>query len=120
MEDESSLPHLQEATTVPCTESDASNPISLRSILILSYHLRLGFGVVSSIQVFQLKCFMHLSPNHVRATCPTHPIFFDLLALIFGKRLQFMKLLIMQFSPVSRDFLPLRSKYSPQHPVRTP
>jgi hypothetical protein len=23
----------------------------------------------------------------------------------------------MQFSPISRHFIPLRSKYSPQHPV---
>jgi len=28
-----------------------------------------------------------------------------------------MKLLITQSSPISRHFLPLRSKYSPQHPV---
>jgi hypothetical protein len=28
-----------------------------------------------------------------------------------------MKLLIMQFSPTSCNFIPLRSKYSPQHPV---
>jgi hypothetical protein len=33
-----------------------------------------------------------------------------------------MKLLLMQFSPASHHFLPLRSKYSPQHSVlkRTP
>jgi hypothetical protein len=30
-----------------------------------------------------------------------------------------MKLLIMQSSPASRHFLPLRSKYSPQHPFLT-
>jgi hypothetical protein len=30
---------------------------------------------------------------------------------------QVMKLLIMQSSPVSCHFLPLRYKYSPQHPV---
>jgi len=30
---------------------------------------------------------------------------------------QVTKLLIMQSSPASRHFLPLRSKYSPQHPV---
>jgi hypothetical protein len=29
-----------------------------------------------------------------------------------------MKLLIMQSSPVSSHFLPLTSKYSPEHPVR--
>jgi hypothetical protein len=28
-----------------------------------------------------------------------------------------MTLLIMQFSPTSRQFVPPRSKYSPQHPV---
>jgi hypothetical protein len=28
-----------------------------------------------------------------------------------------MKLLIMQFSPISCHFISLRSKYSPQHPV---
>jgi hypothetical protein len=30
---------------------------------------------------------------------------------------QVMKLLIMQFSPPSYHFIPLRAKYSPQHPV---
>jgi hypothetical protein len=28
-----------------------------------------------------------------------------------------MKLLVMQFSSVSRHFISLRSKYSPQHPL---
>jgi hypothetical protein len=28
-----------------------------------------------------------------------------------------VKLLIMQFPPISRHFIPPRSKYSPQHPV---
>jgi hypothetical protein len=28
-----------------------------------------------------------------------------------------MKLLIMQFPPIPRHFIPPRSKYSPQHPV---
>jgi hypothetical protein len=28
-----------------------------------------------------------------------------------------MKLLIMQFPPISHHFIPPRSKYSPQHPV---
>jgi hypothetical protein len=30
-----------------------------------------------------------------------------------------MKLLIMQFPPISRHFIPPRSKYSPQHPLLT-
>jgi hypothetical protein len=28
-----------------------------------------------------------------------------------------MKLIIMQFSPISRHFISLRTKYSPQYPV---
>jgi hypothetical protein len=31
--------------------------------------------------------------------------------------MQVMKLLVMQFPPISRHFVPPRSKYSPQHPV---
>jgi hypothetical protein len=33
------------------------------------------------------------------------------------RRLQIMKLLVMQFPPTSRHSIPLWSKYSPQHPV---
>jgi hypothetical protein len=33
------------------------------------------------------------------------------------QRVQAMKLLIMQFSPTSRHFISLQSKYSPQHSV---
>jgi hypothetical protein len=28
-----------------------------------------------------------------------------------------MKLLVMKFPPISRHFIPPRSKYSPQHPI---
>jgi hypothetical protein len=33
------------------------------------------------------------------------------------RSIQITKLLIMQFSPVSHPFLPVRPKHSPQHPV---
>jgi hypothetical protein len=36
---------------------------------------------------------------------------------ITRRRIQIMKLLVMQFSPPSRLSIPLRSKYFPQHPV---
>jgi hypothetical protein len=54
MEPESSLPHSQEPATCPCTEPDKSipflYPISVRSILISSSHLRFGLpsGLLSS------------------------------------------------------------------------
>jgi len=44
----------------------------------------------------------------MRTTCPANAILIDL---------QVMKLLIKQYFPTSRHFLPLRSKYSPQHSV---
>jgi hypothetical protein len=43
-----------------------------------------------------------------------------IILIIIGKeRIQVIKLLIMHFSPVSCQVIPLRSKYSPQHPVLT-
>jgi hypothetical protein len=51
--------------------------------------------------------------------CPAYLILLDLIILInyTWQRVQIMKLLIMQFSPLSRHFIPLRSKYPPQHLV---
>jgi hypothetical protein len=47
---------------------------------------------------------------------PSHPAWFDYPNNIWWS-VQDMKLLIMQSSPASCHFLPLRSKYSPQCPV---
>jgi hypothetical protein len=46
--------------------------------------------------------------------CPSHTPWLD------WRRVQVMKLLIMQFSPTSRHFISLRSKDSPQRPVKVP
>jgi hypothetical protein len=40
-----------------------------------------------------------------------------IIQIIFVRGVQVMKLLIMQFSAISRHFISLRSRYSPQHPV---
>jgi hypothetical protein len=59
-----------------------SHPISLRSILILSTHLRLGLpsGLFqSSISTNNLHAFL-FSP--IRVTCPAHLILLDLIILI--------------------------------------
>jgi hypothetical protein len=47
---------------------------------------------------------------------PSHPPSFDNSNNIWW-RVQIMKLHIWQFSPASCHFIPLRSKYFPQHPV---
>jgi hypothetical protein len=48
--------------------------------------------------------------------CPSNPPWLDHSNYTW-RRVQVMKLLIMQFSPTSHHFIPLRSKYCPQHPV---
>jgi hypothetical protein len=41
-----------------------------------------------------------------------------IILIMFGWHgVEVMKLLIMQFRPISRNFISLRSKYFPQHPV---
>jgi hypothetical protein len=49
---------------------------------------------------------------------PFHPPWFDLLYIRWN--VQVTKLLNMQSSPVSLHLVPLRSKYSPQHPILHP
>jgi hypothetical protein len=59
-------------------QSTPPHPISLRSILILSSHLRLG---ISFLPDFPPKSYMH-SLLPIRATCPAHLILLDLIILI--------------------------------------
>jgi hypothetical protein len=61
-----------------------------------------------------IVCITHLS-HACYIFRPSHPLWFDRPNNRWS--VQVMKLLIMQSSPVSCHFLPLMSKYSPQHPV---
>jgi hypothetical protein len=91
-----------------------SHPIVLRSLLILSSHL--GLGLLSCLfhSSFRSKSVYAFLLSPMRAKCPVHLI---LLHLNHPNYIcwpvKVMKLLIMQSSPTSRHFLPLRSKCSP-------
>jgi hypothetical protein len=90
--------------------------ISLRFILILSTRLHLGLpsGLLPSgfptnilYVCFFFPCALH--------TCPSQPKL-DNFKYIW-RRAKFIKLHIMQLSPTSYNFIPLRSKHSPQHTI---
>jgi hypothetical protein len=81
MEHEGSLPCSQEPSTGLYSEPDESNPYHpsyLRSILILSTHLRLGLpsGLFRSGFPTNILYVFLFSPIH--ATCPVHLILLDL------------------------------------------
>jgi len=82
-------------------ESATSQPMPLRSILILSYHQHLRLPVSHYLQAFLPKCA-------VRYTCPTHLMLHALIAFILIRwRVQIMNDLVMLLSSDSCYFLPL-------------
>jgi hypothetical protein len=96
-------------------QSIPPHPTSLRSILILSTHLRLGLpsGLFPSGFPINIVYAFLLSP-FVLYACPSHPPWLDHSNYVW-RGVQVMKLLNMQFSPISRHFISLRSKYSILH-----
>jgi hypothetical protein len=94
-----------------------TTPSYVRSISILTTHLHLGRPGGPFLLAFQPIPFMHSSsPPSCYMPSPSHPPWLDHSNYTW-RRVQVMKLLIMQFSPTSCHFISLRSKYSPQHPV---
>jgi hypothetical protein len=95
------------------SQIDPVYTIPLRYILIMSAHLRLGLpsGLFSSGFPTNILDAIVVPLISVTCPCPSHPLWLDLSNYIW-RGAQVIKLLIMQFSPVSRHFTSFRSKYS--------
>jgi len=119
MELRCSLPHSQGPATCPCSEPHESSPkidtlISLRFILISSFHVRLGALIVPSVQVFRLKFCMNLSSLR----CSTHHILFGLITLTISVEEYTLWISsITQFSSVSCFYFSESFLYRPNNVI---
>jgi hypothetical protein len=82
-----------------------SHPISLKSILILSTHLRLGLPSGSFLLAFPPISYIYSSsPHSCYMPCLSHPPWLDHSNYTW-RSVQVMKLLVMQLSPISSHFI---------------
>jgi hypothetical protein len=95
-------------------QSVPSHPISLRSILILSTHLHLALPSGLFPLVFPQISYMQFVLYVLPISTWLHHCNYT------WRRVQVMKLLIMQFSPICCHFICLRAKYSQISSVYVP
>jgi len=108
-----SCEHGNELSWARYIPSTPSHPISLRSIPVLFSNLYLGLPNGLFLAGFQTKIFYSFLISRIRATCPAHLIFLDLITkIIFYEAYKILSYLIVQSSPTSCHFFPLRSEYS--------
>ena len=90
---------------------------SWRSILILSSHLCLGLPNGLFPSGFPTRTLCTPLPSPICGTCPAHLILLDFTTrTIFGKEYRSLSSSLCNFLH-SRYLIPLRPKYSPQHPI---
>ena len=123
MKPEGSLPYSQ-VSTCPYPEPARSIPnayitTSWRSILVLSSHRRLGLPSSLFLSGFPIKTLHTPLLSTTLATCPAHLILLDFITqIILGEEYRsFSSSLFLISNPCY--LVPLRPKYSPQHPILT-
>ena len=94
-------------------QSILPRPSSWRTNLILSYHLRLGLPSGLFLSGFPTKTLYTTLLFTIRATCHAHLILLDFITrTILGEEYR-----SLSSSLLPSYFIPLRPKYSPQHPI---
>jgi hypothetical protein len=123
MEPKGSLPCSQEPYTGPILSQ--INPVHITPF----YSHKINFNIIHPLRswssfmvffllVFPLTFYIHYCFPH--SCCMLCPSYFPSLdpPNYTSRRVQFMKLPIMEFSRNSCHFISFRSKYFPQHPLR--
>ena len=122
MEPEGSLPHSQVPATCPYSEPHRSNlhPHILHfciSSLIIILPSTPGSSKWSLSLRFSHQNPVYTSPLPIRATCPAHFMLLDFITrTILGEEWRSLSSSLCSFLH-SRYLVPLRHKYSPQHPI---